>query len=432
MPVHGDPVDDGALAFSRGRILAVGPWPEVRARFPSAGVEDLGEVALIPGLINSHAHLDYSRFAGLILPPRAFPDWIKSILALKSQVTLPEVAAAWEEGAGMLVSHGTTTVVDIEAYPELIPGQLAGTPLRVITSLELTGVRSQRPPLELLGEAVGRLEAVSGGKDLPALSPHAPYSAQPELLRLAGVVGRSRGWLISTHLAESIEEFEMFMYRRGPMFDWLAPFRDMEDCGKGSPIAHAAHCGLLGSNLLAVHVNHLWDNDARLLAESGSSVVHCPRSHQYFGHHRFPREPLAQAGVNLVLGTDSLASVRVPRDARDPDGSRPGRGQGIELDLFAEMRTLSAMDSMIAPEEILGMVTVNAARAIGRSGLAGQLREGAQADFVALGTMVGSENILEAVVLGDLPVHSTWIDGQQVWTSTGPGLKKSGGGGVLS
>ena len=157
------------------------------------------------------------------------------------------------------------------------------------------------------------------------------------------------------------------------MHDWLKRNeRDNSDCGLGSPVAHLAKNRLLGENLLAVHVNCLARGDAKLLGDRGVHVVHCPRSHDYFRHPTFNRERLANAGVNLCLGTDSLATVRKTKN------------QKIELDLFPEMRALAKKDKTLSPEEILRMATVNGAKALGLAGQIGELSENAFADLIAI------------------------------------------------
>jgi len=211
----------------------------------------------------------------------------------------------------MLCQHGTTTVVDIEAVPELLPQAWSTTPLRVISCLELTGVRSGRDPADILREAIGHLDKLPVGRCKSGLSPHAPYSTGAELLRLCAAASIHRRCVLTTHVAESEAEFAMFSHAKGSMYRWLARNgRNMGDCGEGSPVRYLARLGYLKARLLAVHVNYLGPEDARILGEHGTSVVHCPRSHAYFGHAPFPFEELRAAGVNVALGTDSLASVR--------------------------------------------------------------------------------------------------------------------------
>ena len=158
--------------------------------------------------------------------------------------------------------------------------------------------------------------------------------------------------MLCTHVAESAEEFEMFERGKGRMFDWLkASGREMEDCGRGSPVRHMERCGALGKNLLAIHLNYLRRGDADLLAKKEVNVVHCPRSHRYFGHDRFPRERLRRAGVNICLGTDSLATVLKRR--REP----------VELNLFEEMQHLASEPDAPSAKTIVKMATINSAHA---------------------------------------------------------------------
>ena len=188
-----------------------------------------------------------------------------------------------------------------------------------------------------------------------------------------GVLARRRRWLVATHVAESATEFEMFRHARGEMFDWLRRNeRDLSDCGGVSPVQHLAGTGLLGPNVIATHVNYLSPGDASLLARKRTNVVHCPRSHDYFRHREFPYRKLARAGVNLCLGTDSLATVR----------KHPQRD--LELSLFHEMRAFAMKHSRVRPNHILAMTTVNAARALGLRGQIGELVKNACADLIAL------------------------------------------------
>jgi cytosine/adenosine deaminase-related metal-dependent hydrolase len=400
--MDGDPVENGAVAVSENRVVAVGPYPEIAAG-SHGPVEDLGDVALMPGLVNAHCHLDYTGMAGLIAPPRSFPDWIKSILVVKSGWSDAEFEASWREGAAQVLASGTTTLANIESFPIGLAARRAATPLRIHSFVELTGVRNRSDPEALVSAAVQALAACAGGRGAVGLSPHAPYSTMPRLLETAARVAREHGWRLTSHLAESHAEFEMFMYRRGPMFDWLHAQRPCDDCGLGSPVHHAARHGLLGPDLLAVHVNYLWHDDPILLANSGTSVVHCPRSHDYFRHQRFPFGELESAGVNLCLGTDSLASTRVD------SGPHP------TLSLFEEMAMLAARDATLSPASILRLATVHGARALGLENTIGTLKPGALADLVAVPLPSGEREVLEAVIHHRGPVHSSMIDGRWAW-----------------
>jgi cytosine/adenosine deaminase-related metal-dependent hydrolase len=400
LPITRPPIDDGAVWASGNRIRSVGRWRDLT--IPAGEpVVDLGDSILLPGLVNAHCHLDYTDMAGEIVPTRLFTDWIKTITTAKSGKIYADFAQSWLRGAQMLVRTGTTTVADIEAVPELLPEVWLATPLRVFSFLELTGVKSRREPGLILGEAVQKIESLSVSRGGVGISPHAPYSTMPELLRLSATKAREKGWRLVTHVAESDLEFEMFLHARGEMFDWLQRNeRVMSDCGQGSPVRHLERNGYLADNLLAVHVNYLAPGDAALLGQRGVSVAHCPRSHAFFQHRRFPREELAGVGLNLCLGTDSLASVR------------KSRGQPLELNLFAEMQAFAAAHPDVPPEGIVRMVTLHGARALGLEGQIGELAENLRADIIAVPFSGKAAEMFDAVVQHRGEVAVSMIDGE--------------------
>jgi cytosine/adenosine deaminase-related metal-dependent hydrolase len=400
VPVTRPPIEDGAVVVGDGRILAVGRWRDLK-RFARQAPVDLGAAALLPGLVNAHCHLDYTDMAGKLGPQRSFPDWIKGILALKAEWGYSEYAASWLHGARMLVRTGTTTVGDIEAVPELLPEVWEATALRVLSFLEITGVRCRQAPEAILQATLDKAESFLPGRCRAWLSPHAPYSTTPGLLRRAAEESRARGWRFAMHVAESVDEYEMFLHGRGPMFDWLERNqRDMADCGRGSPIQQLAGLGILGGDLVAAHANCLASGDAQRLARAEVSVVHCPRSHAYFGHRPFQWRDLARYGVNLCLGTDSLVTT-----ARTP-------GETPLLSLFAEMRAFALRAAGQRPETILRMATVNGAKALGLEGRVGELTEEALADLIAVPCAAAPPEVYEALVHYSGETTATMIEGR--------------------
>jgi len=400
VPVSQPPIENGAVAIAGNKLRFVGPWTDLKAAADEK-ILDLGEVILLPGLVNAHCHLDYTGMAGQLPPPKTFTDWIPLILAAKSGWIFSDYARSWLDGAKMLLQTGTTTAADIEAMPDLLPEVWDATPLRVFSFLEMTGVRAQRDAKEVLREAVEKIDSLAHENRCASLSPHAPYSTLPELLKLSAETARKRNWRVTTHLAESEEEFEMFAGARGKMFDWLKRSgRDNSDCGLGSPVRHAHRCGLLDENLIAVHVNLLARGDAALLGSHRVHVVHCPRSHDYFRHPPFPRRRLANAGVNICLGTDSLATVR-----------QNGK-QKPELNMFAEMRAFAAGDRSISPAKLLQMATVNGARALGMAGQIGELSKSAVADLIAIPFDGKVADIYDAVLHHASAISAVMVDGQ--------------------
>jgi cytosine/adenosine deaminase-related metal-dependent hydrolase len=303
----------------------------------------------------------------------------------------------------MLLEHGVTTVADIEAVPELLPEVTSSTPLRICSLFEVTGVRSRRAPARILADAAEKIDALAAWA---GLSPHAPYSTTPELLRRCGDLARERRWPMAIHVAESREEFQMMASASGSMFEWLEGQRDMSDCGLGSPVEHLHRHGLLGPNLLAVHVNYLGPGDADLLGSSGTSVVHCPRSHAYFRHRSFPWARLSATGVNICLGTDSMATVRLQNR------------QAGQLDLWTEMRTMADQQPDLKPEMLLRFATIHGARALGCAGKLGQISPGSRADLVTV-PLARPGRDLYAAALGHIgPVHGVMINGR--WVKSSP------------
>ena len=399
LPIARPPIDDGVVVISGERITWTGRWCDVPAGLHGEE-HDLGDVILLPGLVNAHCHLDYTNMAGLIAPPKRFTDWIQGIVALKGTWTLEDYAVSWRHGAEMLVRSGVTTVADIEAVPELLPMAWNATPLRVISFRELIHLRPRPAAAEVVERAMNDCLGLPHSGRRVGLSPHAAYTTTVDLLEQAARAAQRRGWRLVTHVAESEEEFEMYMYGQGPMFDWLKHQRDMSDTGRGSPVEHLERCGYLDNNLIAIHCNHLGRHDATLLASRGVSVVHCPRSHDFFRHLKFPRAELQAAGVNVCLGTDSLATARktsvgLPR-----------------LNLFAEMQALAAQESGLDPELILRMATLHGARALGRAGELGEISAGALADLIAVPFEGAASEAAVAVLHQSGDVVASLIGGQ--------------------
>jgi cytosine/adenosine deaminase-related metal-dependent hydrolase len=409
LPISGPPISDGAVLISKNRVAALGRWSDL-SRAAAEPVTDLGQVILLPGLVNAHCHLDYTEMAGQPAP-KQFPDWIKGLLARKAAASYADYAQAWLRGAAMLLRTGVTTVGDIEAVPELLPDVWSSTPMRVASFLEMTGVQSRRDPGSILQEAAAKIAALRPERGFVGLSPHALYSTTPALLRAAAQLAAAQNWRVTMHVAESIDEFEMCAHSRGPLFDWLKGQRDMSDCGHGTPVQQVARCGLLSERFLAIHANYLDPADIAALAQSGSSVVHCPRSHAYFKHRQFPYKELAAARVNICLGTDSLASVA------------PARPPGPELNLFTEMQTFASLHPEVTPSDILRLATCNGARALGLQGCVGEIAPNSFADLITLPYAGKIEEAESAVVHYRGDVTGSMIDGR--WAATSPKMPKT-------
>jgi cytosine/adenosine deaminase-related metal-dependent hydrolase len=398
--MDGAPIENGAVAISAARIddsppgsspfraarlcrsapagsvVDVGKFSEVSARYSGQEMVDLGEQVLLPGLINAHCHLDYTCLRGKIPRQKSFTDWIRAINAEKSKLAPQDYIASINEGFAEAKQFGTTTSANLTAFPELIR-QLPGPTIRTWWFAELIDVRSPNRTNELVDSAIESLKSAQNC----GLAPHALFTASKKLYQRCEEAGEDV--LLTTHLAESREEMEMFRDGSGPLYDFMENIgRDMGDCGHETPLGLfvGASSRRALSDWLVAHLNELTESDFELLEKVKTKfhVVHSPRSHDYFGHSPFQSERLRRLGFNICLGTDSLASNK-------------------SLSLFAEMRAFQRSEPEISPEKVFQMVTVNPASALRQQNTLGRIRPGFRADLIAIPSREGRDLFGEIV-----------------------------------
>jgi len=394
LPMDRPPLDNGAVVVDANNIIAVGRWSEIKMAY-NGETRDLGDVVLLPGLINAHCHLDYTDMAGQVAWLGSFTDWIQRIVERKKTQTAAEYAAAVGMGLDQLARTGTTTVVNVVAFPPLIT-QFTKTPIRVWWCPELIDIGRGHETESMVQHTVGFLAAHENATGGFGLSPHAPYTASQGLYQTAASNARGRGWLLTTHLAESDEEDAMFHQGTGPMYDhFLRLGRNMSDCEHSGVVRALGEAGALGPNCLAVHANYLTPSDVTLLEQSGTHVVLCPRSHEFF-KRRPPMLPMfREQGINVCIGTDSMAS-------------------NDRLDLFAEMQTLTDQFGLISPECILRLATTGAAKALNRTEKLGRLAAGMWADMIAVPRDGAMSDPYEMVVFSKNPISFSMVDGEEI------------------
>jgi len=393
--MDGRPIDDGGVAIEGERIVAAGRFSDVRAE--GGSLTDLGEMVLLPGLINAHCHLDYTVLRGMIAPQRSFADWILQINGLRRDLSdddyLASIAAGFEEAK----RWGTTTLANIESMPALLL-RMAPPPLRTWWFAELIDVRPRLTAEEMIAASLHFFFNNQNWRGGFGLSPHAPYTASPRLTRLAADAARQGDFLLSTHLAESGEEMEMFRSGRGPLFALLQSLgRSMDDCRMGkTPLAVMLERETIDERWIFVHLNELAEEDFTLL-EAGPRfhIVHCPRSSRYFQHRPFALERLADMGFNVCLGTDSLAS-------------------NSSLSLFAEMRAVHGVHPGLSPEQVLRMATVNGARALHQEHTLGKIRAGHFADLIALPSTADRGDVFAEIISWADPVPWMMLAGNVI------------------
>ena len=401
--MDGAPIENGAVAVSGNRIVNVGRLHEIKTRNAGKTV-DLGEQALLPGLINAHCHLDYTCLRGKIPPQESFADWIRAINAEKAKLSPKDYLASINEGLAEIRRFGTTTIANLTAFPELISQIHA--PIRTSWFAELIDIRAPERVNDLIDSALEALHQTGGW----GLAPHALFTASGDLFRRCEEIAQRDNILLTTHLAESREEMQMLRDATGPLYEFLKSIgRPMDDCGNKTPLESFLDLVASGGSpnrprtievnrpypfWIVAHLNELAEGDFELLEKTTPKfhIVHCPRSHNYFGHSRFAFERLRSLGFNICLGTDSLASNE-------------------SLSLFDEMRAFQRIFPNVSSEEILRMMTVIPARALRQEHALGQIRTGFEADLVAL-PCAGLKDVFDQIVAFDGPVSWAMISGK--------------------
>lgn len=388
--LDGAPIENGAVAIAGNRIVDVGRSGDVRSR-NTGDTLDLGEQLLLPGLINAHCHLDYTCLRGKIPAQKSFTDWIWGINANKSELSPKDYLVSINDGFAEAKRFGTTTIANLTAFPELISE--IQPPIRTWWFPELIDVRAPERAIELVDSAVEALNQIRSW----GLAPHALFTASRNLFRHCEDMGRNDKVLLTTHLAESREEMQMFRDATGPLYEFIKSIgRPMDDCGNKTPLELFLSASLNRSlsQWIVTHLNELIESDFGLLerADAKFHIAHCPRSHDYFGHTPFAFERLRSLGFNICLGTDSLASNE-------------------SLSLFDEMRAFQKHFPSVSAEEIVQMATVNPARTFRQENAVGRIRPGFQADFIGV-PCSGSRDVFDQIVAFDRPVAWMMIDGK--------------------
>jgi cytosine/adenosine deaminase-related metal-dependent hydrolase len=366
-PVDSPPIRDGVMTVDGERMVAVGE--NASGRPP----HDLGNVAILPGLVNAHTHLEFSDLdAPLGDAGMPFPQWIQRVVASRRQRgeqaddPAAQRAAAVERGLAESLACGTTTLGEI-ARPLWPREVFERQPLDCTVFLELLGLSNERIE-PLLQSAREHLDASrqTGAKWRAGLSPHAPYTASPDLVARISQLSAESHVPVAMHLAESVEELELLQSHSGPFVELLAELDAWHPGAIPRGIRPLDYLQLLSSahRALVIHGNYLSDAEIGFLAEHADrmSVVYCPRTHAYFGHGRYPLARMLAAGVNVALGTDSRAS--------NPD-----------LNLLAELHHIAYSHSDVQAADVLRLGTLGGARALGRDDQCGSLTAGKLANL---------------------------------------------------
>ena len=389
LPVDGPPIPNGRVRYEGGEIVEVGPGRAER---------HFEDAAILPGFVNAHSHLEYSRYAGFG-DGQPFGRWIATHVARKNLLDPPAMLALALQGVLDSLASGITTTADY-SYSGAAATAAPQLGLRAIVFLEVFARDAADAERQY---AEKRADLEESPLVTLGISPHAPYTCSVDVYRWCLGLGVPVG----THLAESANENEWLEHGTGPLeaiAPLLVPPTGRRAVGTLEPV--------LGPDLLCAHCVELDAAEIALLASRNVPVAHCPRSNALLGCGIAPLHELQAAGVRVGLGTDSPASAP-------------------SFDVFEEMRAAiyAARARERRPEALLAgdalrLATMDAARALRIDDRVGTLTPGKRADLAVV-SLAGSpyhpvEDPVAAVVFGGSPerVLETIVDGQTRYTQT--------------
>jgi cytosine/adenosine deaminase-related metal-dependent hydrolase len=392
----GPVLEDAAVVVEGdGRIGAVGAGGD----WSGSGNRtiELGDVLILPGLVNAHTHLELTAL-GQLPRPANLVDWILA-LRERAMAELSEparIADSMARGVRDCLRFGVTAVGDITLNPAVTRPVLSASALRGVSFGEVLGMAGRSA--QMAGRIAAAVERTSEREDLRAgIEPHAPYSLDLNGYRRCVEEARRHGMPIATHLAETRDEAEFLARHRGEfrrLWEALGGWEEGVSRAAGGPIFAMNQLGLLHHEpAVLAHVNYVDEEEMAILAGGRASVVYCPRTHAYFGHPPHPFEEMLAAGVNVALGTDSAAS--------SPD-----------LNLMEDLRLVHRTYPGVPVETVLGMGTARGARALGMGDRIGTIEAGKWADLCAF-AVTTRDPLREVLETAVLPA-AVWVGGRRV------------------
>jgi cytosine/adenosine deaminase-related metal-dependent hydrolase len=387
LPIDGPPIAGGWIETAAGRVVRVGAGP------PPGPAIDLGDVALLPGLVNAHTHLELSWLAGRVAPASSLVAWIRALLAERAAVpadagdAVARAVTAMHLGGTALVGDVANTLLARPALEALGIGGVVFHELLGFSAVDPAGlvrVAWERVDTAAHREAGTRHARAADPGRRASVVAHAPYSVSPALF--SEIARSRRGAPLSVHLAESYEEIEFLYTGRGPFRELLQQLGvwdpGWQPPGTG-PVDYLGRLGYLHAGCLVVHGVHLTPKDVTRLSEAGVVLVVCPRSNAWVGAGLPPITRFYNAGLRVAIGTDSLASV----------------GSLSVLDELAEVRRICPE---VEAARILESATRTGAEALGFADF-GTIRPGQRAVFTKVAVPADTRDVEEYLVSGPPP-----------------------------
>lgn len=361
------PVEHAVIVINRDQIKSVSTDGE------QVDAIDLGNVAVIPGLINTHTHLEFSELVTPIEPRREFATWIRNVIAERRTRNSGSLASV-QQGLHETCSTGTTGIAEIATSDWILDPALSPSSQSLIVMREFLGVRPEAVETQLnaarlfVEQASGHLgQSRNLQRDQVGLSPHAPYSLHPKLFEGLCEIAEEAGVPVTMHLAESPAEIELLANGTGPLVDLfssLGIWRDDVIPRQTRPMDYLKRLAEL-PRVIVAHGNLLTMEEMEFIAQHPQlSIAYCPRTHAAMQSGEHPWQQMKNLGIRVTLGTDSRAS--------NPD-----------LSLWNELQFLSSRFPNVDASELLKMATSDAAMALGWQNQ-GRIEPGRAANLVVV------------------------------------------------
>jgi 5-methylthioadenosine/S-adenosylhomocysteine deaminase len=359
MDSQGTIYPDGAVAIRGHTIIAVGPATALRDQFTPAAVRDCRGCAIIPGLINAHAHVPMSLLRGLVADQQLDVWLFGYMFPVESQFVTPEFSYVGTRlTCAELLRGGVTTFVDMYYFEEQVARAAAEVGIRAICGQ--TVMRLPTPDAASYDEGLERArhfiaEWHTHERVIPTIAPHAPYTCIDEIYQEAAALCRRFDVPLVTHLSETAREVEQIRTER-----------------ETTPIGYVEQLGAFAVRCIAAHCVHATEDDIVLLRDRGVGAVPCPSSNLKLASGIAPYQRLLAAGVATGIGTDGPAS----NDDQD---------MFVEMHLAALLpKGLTGDPTVMPAREALALATSRGAQAIHLDTLIGALVPGKRADITVV------------------------------------------------
>ncbi len=377
LPISAAPIYGGAIAIDQRKIAAVGTKKELTEQFPEAAIEEYGEAAIMPGLVNCHSHLEITLMRGFLDDVEAdFYSWLIKLTKTRGErLTEADIKIAALAGALEGTRAGVTCFGDI--------GRFGAAGFEALKKNNLRGIVFQETEFSPIDEMADEdfkkladkfleLKATETALVKVGLSPHAPYTVSRRLFELISDYSIAENIKISIHAAESNQEEEFFQTGKGFFAEIYQKINLEWNAPQTSPVKFLADIGALRAKPLLAHCVKVSDADIELIARSDSRLAHCPKSNAKFGHGIAPLEKFLNEKIRVGFGSDSVASNNT-------------------CDILEEARfaTLCARNSknsdrFLMAKEIIEAATLGGASALGLDAKIGTLEAGKQADIIVI------------------------------------------------